>query len=320
MEWVSEKLKICQAGRFLLENHLVSRTWGNLSILVDDDTFIISPSGKSYMETQAKDIVEVELKTLKFSGNTKPSSEVAAHKSIYNSIGDAKACVHTHQRFATAVSVLANSYLQAREGQKSDKISEKILNTVPQDIGQSFALYGMAGSEKLAKNIGRAIEKTVKMKNSFVILANHGAICWGKSIDEAIEVALNLENKCQRFLDEIGCVYIKGKELVDFTYKKVGNKYICFAAQPEVKAVRADSLAGYIDDFGQIVGQSIQIEKDGTIKLEAKNLKDLEAMYEIVGKNALACQIANMMNAQAIAKQYLKEMRQKYVNYYSKLK
>lgn len=320
MEWVSEKLEICQAGRFLLENQLVSRTWGNLSILVDDDTFIISPSGKSYMETQAKDIAEVELETLKFHGNSKPSSEMAAHKVIYNGIEDAKACVHTHQRFVTAVSVLANSYLQAKKCQKSDKISEKLINTVPQDIGESFALYGMAGSEQLAENIGRAIGRTVKMENSFIILANHGAICWGKSMDEAIEVALNLENKCQRFLDELGCVYVKGKEFVDFTYKKVGNKYICFADQPEVKAVKAGSLAGYIDDFGQIVGESIQIEKDGAVKLEADNLEDLEAMYEIAGKNALAWQIASMMNAQAIPKQYLKEMHQKYVNYYSKLK
>lgn len=340
MEWVSEKTKLSRSGRFLLGNRLVSRTWGNLSILLEDGTFIISPSGKSYLETDLSDIARVSMKTLKCQGDCKPSSEMMAHVEIYNGGFEAMACVHTHQIFATAISTLANCYLDSEAGEKYGAITDKLLKCIPQDIGESFVSYAMAGSEKLVENIRKTIPKVKKNKNSFIILANHGVIGWGKSMEEAIKVAMDLEIRCEEICRGLHCIFepLKLAEMTvdeigeklkedDFIfspknciYKIEGNKYICHANQREVKAVKDKCLKGYIDDFGQIVGAGVNIEDDGSIKLEADNLEDLYAMYEITRKNALAWQVAQKFGAEHIEEKYLEEMREKYVNYYSKLK
>lgn len=344
MEWVLEKIKLCRAGRFLLKNQLVSRTWGNLSIMVDDDTFIVSPSGKSYMETEASDIATVNIKTLEFQGNCKPSSEMGAHGAIYSSDVGAFACIHTHQRFATAISVLATCYLDSKIDEKDSVIEKEIVKHIPQDMVDSFVPYGMAGSVELVNNIKKTIAKVKNNKNLFIILANHGVICWGKTIEEAIAVSLKLEKRCEDICKKLGSVYqqwqVSPSKLAGLSYEEIkkcltddtfiyriencpyineGKKYICYANQPEVLSVTDDFLEGYIDDFGQIVGPFIKIEKDGTIKLEAQNLDDLNAMYEITGKNSLSWQIAKKFGAKPIDIEKLNKMREKYVNYYSKL-
>ncbi|MBK7504883.1 MAG: class II aldolase/adducin family protein [Bacteroidetes bacterium] len=49
------KTKVCDAGKMLLKEGLVARTWGNVSIKVNDTQMIITPSGRKYDElTQMK--------------------------------------------------------------------------------------------------------------------------------------------------------------------------------------------------------------------------------------------------------------------------
>ena len=57
---MDEKLgrgQLVQTGRELLEKGLVARTWGNISCRLDDESFLITPSGLDYMKTTDEDIV-----------------------------------------------------------------------------------------------------------------------------------------------------------------------------------------------------------------------------------------------------------------------
>ena len=70
------KEEVCNAGKRLLKEGLVARTWGNVSIKVNDTQMVITPSGRPYDELTPNEMVLVDFHTLKFDGNIKPSSEL----------------------------------------------------------------------------------------------------------------------------------------------------------------------------------------------------------------------------------------------------
>ncbi len=53
------KSVVCEAGKRLLRENLVSGTWGNLSLRIDDENMIITPSGKPYELLSPEDMVRV---------------------------------------------------------------------------------------------------------------------------------------------------------------------------------------------------------------------------------------------------------------------
>lgn len=310
MEWVSKKEEVVRAGVFLVEHGLVSRTWGNISVRQDDKWFSITPSGKSYDDITCDDIVDVSMETLEFQGDIRPSSEKGLHKVIYDERKEAMAIVHTHQRFATALSVLANGGCSENNGIFCGEL-------ITQDIGASFVQYAMSGTEKLVENTKKVLKNA---KENWLILANHGVCTWGVDLKAAMNVAIELEKKCEEILKALNVCW--DKEII-LDYKKERNSYYCYNNSAEIRGIikkGVDCLDGYIDDFGQIVGEKVTVDEKKGVFLKADNLDDLKAMNEITSKNALACQVALAFGANPIATNYLKEMRKKYVEYYSKLK
>ena len=76
MELNEIRQKVCDAGRQLLREGLVARTWGNVSMRVNDTQMMITPSGRPYDELTPNDMVLVDIYTLKYEGKIKPSSEL----------------------------------------------------------------------------------------------------------------------------------------------------------------------------------------------------------------------------------------------------
>ncbi|HRB70064.1 MAG TPA: class II aldolase/adducin family protein, partial [Chitinophagales bacterium] len=77
------KYKVCEAGKMLLKEGLVARTWGNVSIKVNDTQMVITPSGRPYDELTPNEMVLVDIYTLKYEGTIKPSSELKLHCEVY---------------------------------------------------------------------------------------------------------------------------------------------------------------------------------------------------------------------------------------------
>lgn len=212
MDVLTAKKLVIEAGERLVETGLIARTWGNVSCRVDDKTFVITPSGKPYIGLTPDDIVEVAINTLEWGGNVKPSSEKGIHAEVYKQFPDANFVIHTHQKIASAISALSKGI-------------EKVTGEAANLIGSVIHLggYGLPGTKKLRKGVTNALRLG---PSKAVIMAHHGALCFGKDSEEAFEVASSLETVCADYIlanakEKLG---IKSDNLDDFC-SEIADKF-----------------------------------------------------------------------------------------------
>lgn len=189
------------AGLRLLKEHLAERTWGNISLRLNLNRFAITPSGKLYSELTPDDIAVVSIDNLSHSGSAAPSSEKELHSRIYERRPNVNAVIHTHQLYASIVSALsrgAQDYIIARTARRA-----------------------LSGTSKLAL----LAAKYLGQQNS-VLLANHGAVCVGGSIEDAFEEALKLEERCREFLEKHIMEKVSESSSAVFDIDKVRQFYL----------------------------------------------------------------------------------------------
>jgi L-fuculose-phosphate aldolase len=186
MDIMHAKQKICETGMKLVEEGLVARTWGNLSIRIDDHQMVITPSGRTYEELSPEDIVVVSIDDLSYDTHIKPSSEKGLHAQVYKQRSDINAVIHTHQRNASSVA-------SARKDIPVElPTHQEIFGNWVRCSG-----YALPGMKKLSKAAVKAIGD-----GKAALLANHGAVCIGNTMEEAFQVALRLEELCQLFIEK----------------------------------------------------------------------------------------------------------------------
>jgi len=185
MEHLIERELLVNAGLRLLHEGLVSRTWGNISIKVNDSEMLVTPSGKFYDEITPNDMVLVNFKTNEYKSEIKPSSEFKMHSGIYNDRKDVNAIIHTHQMNASTCAAARREV-------------PPVLDDLAQIIGPSVrvAEYALPSTNKIVK----ATVKALKGRNA-ALMANHGAVCVGRDIDEAFVVCQVLEKGCKAFIE-----------------------------------------------------------------------------------------------------------------------
>ncbi len=146
---------------------------------------IITPSGLPYAATAPDDLVALDLEGRVGSGERKPSSEWPFHTAIYRARPDARAIVHTHSPRATALAcarrgIPAFHYMIALCGGPDVRCAD----------------YATFGTPELAESAVRGLEG-----RKAVLLANHGVIALGASLDGAYAVAAEVENLAGQYLD-----------------------------------------------------------------------------------------------------------------------
>ena len=160
---------------------------GNISVRAKEkgvDGFYITPSGRKYSSLKTKDIVFVSLKGIFDKKKSKPSSEWRYQQDIYVNKKEAKAIVHAHSTCATALSshqknIPAFHYMVAVAGGEDIKCTK-------------YATFG-------TKNLSRNIIKALKSRTACLI-ANHGQVAFGNNLDQAFELAQEVENICQQYI------------------------------------------------------------------------------------------------------------------------
>ena len=97
------KEKVFHANLELVKHGLVIFTWGNVSA-IDRETglVVIKPSGVSYDDMKAEDMVVVDLDGKVVEGRLKPSSDTPTHVVLYKAFPEIGGVVHTHSTYATA--------------------------------------------------------------------------------------------------------------------------------------------------------------------------------------------------------------------------
>jgi L-fuculose-phosphate aldolase len=186
MDILTAKQLVIEAGEKLVEAGLIARTWGNVSCRVDDKTFVITPSGKPYIGLTPDDIVEVAIADLAWSGDVKPSSEKGIHAEVYKAYPEANFVIHTHQKIASAISALKHG-IDTVTGEAAELIGNTVL----------LGSYGLPGTKTLRKGVTAALKAS---PSKAVIMAHHGALCFGKDLEEAFAVAHMLEKLSASYL------------------------------------------------------------------------------------------------------------------------
>ena len=165
---------------------------GNVSVRTTSDGiegFLITPSGKKYETLKVEDIVFLELNKeydfLKiFNSGLNPSSEWRFHQDIYLKKKEAKAIVHAHSPHATAVST---------HGKAIPAFHYMIALAGGDDI--KCAKYGTFATKELSKNILNALEK-----RKACLMSNHGQVAIGQNLNQAFELAEEVENICHQYI------------------------------------------------------------------------------------------------------------------------
>ena len=175
--------KILAAGRALVEKGLVQSTGGNISARTDRG-FLITPSGIDYHNIVPSDLVEMDLAGNILSGVRKKKEKKEMHRLILESRPEIKAVIHTHSIYAASV---ASARLPLET--LTDNQVAVFGGTVP------LAKYGPIGSVQLARNAAEAMGK-----GCAVLLSNHGSICTGDTIAQALMRCEMLETFARIFI------------------------------------------------------------------------------------------------------------------------
>ena len=186
MDINTAKQLVIDAGLNLVKCGLIARTWGNVSCRIDENSFVITPSGIAYENLTPEKIVLVNIADCSWTGDVKPSSEKKVHASVYSLRPDANFVIHTHQTYASAVGAVGCDI-----NYMSDEGAQII------GPGVTIAAYGLPGTKKLNNGVREALKRS---PSNAVIMAHHGAVCFGSSYDEAFKVAEQLEIESENFI------------------------------------------------------------------------------------------------------------------------
>jgi L-fuculose-phosphate aldolase len=188
MKNLDKRNKIIEYSLKLNSTNLSPLRSGNISIRTNEDDkegYLITPSGKKYETLKPEDIVFMGLndEANKNESAYKPSSEWRFHRDIYSNKKEANAIVHAHSPHATAVSAHGKTippfhYMIALAGGEDIKCAE----------------YATFGTEELSKNIIKALNE-----RSACLMSNHGQVAFGKNLDQAFELAQEIENICHQY-------------------------------------------------------------------------------------------------------------------------
>lgn len=178
---MNEKKIILEASKRLYNLKLVAGTSGNISYRNSKDkenSFYITPSGLSYEDMKEEDIVEMDKDGIPKIALQKPSSEWQMHIEIYKNYPKINAIVHTHSPIATGFAV-------------NHQTIPLILIEMKPFLGGEVEVspFRKAGS----KELGEVIIPYLKDKNA-CLLANHGVIAVGKTMEEAFLAAEYVED------------------------------------------------------------------------------------------------------------------------------
>lgn len=171
------KTQICEIGKRIYNKGFVAANDGNISVRIDEDSFLVTPTGVSKGFMTPEMLIKVDGEGNVLEGTHKPTSEIKMHLRVYKERPEINSVVHVHPPYATAFAIAGVSLNQATMPE-----SIVILGTIP------LAEYGTPSTEE----IPNAISQYVHDHNG-VLLENHGALTWGQNIDQAYFLMESLE-------------------------------------------------------------------------------------------------------------------------------
>jgi L-ribulose-5-phosphate 4-epimerase len=198
----------------LPRNNLVIWTAGNVSARVPDaDLLVIKPSGVSYDDLSADNMVITDLDGNLVDGDHIPSSDTAAHAYVYKHMPDVNGVVHTHSTYATAWCARAEPI-------------PCVLTMIADEFGGDIPVgpFALIGDD----SIGRGIVDTLRgSRSKAVLMRNHGVFTIGHTAKEAVKVAVMCEDVARtvHIARQLGEVLPIAESDIDSLYARYQNAY-----------------------------------------------------------------------------------------------
>jgi L-fuculose-phosphate aldolase len=164
----------------MVSERLVVGSAGNISARIDADHIVVSAGGVLYEHLSAGDHPIVSLADGSWTGTHAPTSEIALHLRLMRDDPSVNGVVHTHSKYACAFSI-ARVDLPFVCNENIGPASERILVTEYEAPGTVDL------GEQAAKTFGR------QPASRAVLLANHGVVAIGASVEQAFTIAAQVE-------------------------------------------------------------------------------------------------------------------------------
>lgn len=209
--------QVWRANMALPANHLVRWTSGNVSGR-DPATglVVIKPSGVLFEELAPENMAIVDLEGNVVEAALGPSTDTAAHLSIYKHRADVNGIVHTHSNYATAFAAVG-------------KAIPVCLTAIADEFGTEIpcAGYVRIGDQEIGEEIARQIGKSVA-----ILMKQHGVFTIGATVQKALKAAVMVEDiaKTVWLAMQIGQIEELPAEEITANYERYQNRYGTFQA------------------------------------------------------------------------------------------
>lgn len=160
---------IIDIGRLVYEKGWVAANDGNISVRIDAERLLCTPTGVSKGMMHPDDLIICDMKGNKIQGRLERTSEVAMHLLVYEMRPDINAVVHAHPPVSTGYAAAGRA------------LNEALLPEVVIGLGcVPLAAYGLPGTPELTEPMLPLIPKY-----EAIMMANHGSVCYGQDLYKA---------------------------------------------------------------------------------------------------------------------------------------
>ena len=168
LDELSIKQQICDIGKRIYDKGMVASNDGNISVKLNDNEFLCTPTGvsKGFMTTEYICKVDRDGKVLEANPGFKPSSEIKMHMRVYKERPDVNAVVHAHPMYATGFAIAGIP------------LTQPIMPEAVISLGAvHIAEYGTPSTEEIPDAISKYLQSY-----DAVLLENHGALSFSDSL------------------------------------------------------------------------------------------------------------------------------------------
>lgn len=169
---------IVEIGRLMFDKGWVASNDGNISVRLDADRILCTPTGISKGRMAVDDLIICDMTGRKIEGRRERTSEIMMHLTIYQMRPDIMAVAHAHAPTATGFAVAGRA------------LNLAILPEVVVNLGcVPLAAYGLPGTPALSESI-----KPFVPYYDAILLGNHGVVCGGTDLWSAFHKLETVEH------------------------------------------------------------------------------------------------------------------------------
>ncbi len=170
--------ELVRFGKWLHRLGFMPGTSGNLSVRLDAERLLATPTGASKSLLRAADMVILDYNGRQISGTRKVTSEIGMHLAIYRERPDIDAVIHSHPPIATAFACAGRA------------LDETLCQEAVMTLGAvPLASYATTGTHEVAASLAPHVAT-----HDAILMANHGAVTYGPNLLDAFQKMETLEH------------------------------------------------------------------------------------------------------------------------------